>query len=132
MSDDFGEQPDLAAFLFVIGEHFVDLPEVVACNAIGNDMHGKARLHHVVARRFYAGGGIRACDEELVNAIRFDKACEFLACQGVALRLREDVIRYDFELGDQLLAFGARLESAGRGSDVVVLMGARIRVGLSI
>ena len=58
-------------------------------------MDGIARLCHIVAGGFHAGGRVRSADVEFIDSVRLDKIAERLARQRVALCLDKDIVRHD-------------------------------------
>ena len=65
-------------------------------------MDGIARLAHVEAGGFHAGGGVGPGDVELVDAVFPYVLGERLARERVRLRLLEDVVGDDLQLQHEL------------------------------
>ena len=60
---------DLTAFAFVVGEHLREFLQVVAGNAVGEDMYRETSFGHVETRRFHAGRSISPSHVELIDAV---------------------------------------------------------------
>ena len=83
---------DLTAFTFVVGEHLWEFLQVVAGDAVGEDVHRVSSLGHVETRRFHASCSISTSHIELIDAVRCNESRKRLAREGIAFRLHEDVV----------------------------------------
>ena len=91
--EEFLQSCHLAALASVVSEHLVHLSQIVAGDAVGDDMDGIAGFRHVVAGGLHAGSCISPDDIELGDAAFLDIVDERLARQCVGLRLDENCRR---------------------------------------